>query len=151
MVPLYLCSVVFCGFLMCAYVCRVINKTTFGSFSVLYIQIPYLSLLIQNSGEWSLACDLPGELLIARQCFTHGKPWCNQYAIHMFGIQQWMHWSVRHSKCYFNYWSTNVNTQSITTFIPYPILRGQVGLQRSDYWPSNKKVVIIMLCQMPIL
>ena len=45
---------VFCcvlwGF-MCAYVCRVINKTTFGSFSVLYIQIPYLSLLIQNSGR----------------------------------------------------------------------------------------------------
>ena len=51
MVPLNLCSVVFCGFLMCAYVCRVINKTTFGSFTVLYIQIPYLTLLIQNSGR----------------------------------------------------------------------------------------------------
>ena len=48
----------FVGFLIklnvcVSYVCCVINKTTFGSFTVpvLYIQIPYLTLLFQNSGR----------------------------------------------------------------------------------------------------
>ena len=39
------------------------------------IQVPYLTLLVPNRGEWSLAWGLPGELFIACLCFTHGKPW----------------------------------------------------------------------------